>query len=648
MLIHDDQLSEYKVSIDTAKVVSFDIFDTLIHRYVYKPWHLFHVVSKSLFNSRLAISNPHVVTGLTTLRVAAESFAREISRRNRGTTEINLWDIYMILTNLAGISNEETIEIVKHELMLERAFVYKDPIMDIVFRYAKAMNKRVILCSDMYLPAKEIEQLLISAGYSGPFEIYVSGEILKSKQDGSVFPYLFEKIEIKPDEMVHFGDNPVADFVKAQENGVISYHLDYFDKNVNTKLRFPLDQSENASYAVSITQGINQYLMQHHPTNNFWIDVGRQVFGPVVFGHFAWLMNHLKSSSIEKVLFFARDGYLIEKLYKKYARLFGVNIPSEYVYVSRASLFVPSFSDFDVNRMNHLYSGAVVLTVGQHLQRNGFSPFKYSYQIVIAGFSSMNDLVFGEDARLVKLFSILYDEVLQSSLTKGQLAKRYLAQVVGQNNKIGIVEIGWRGRMQGAFSRIVRTLNSQIDITGYYFGTYGTLGNDQQSNNHFNSYLFHNGQPTHIVEHFHTGAVELLEFILSAPHGTTLGYQMNDNGAIVPLLEENPGELSTRESAMKIQEGIMEFIEKAIQILQPVGFDGLVTTDWAEPFYRLVKSPTMEEANVMGEITHAEALGDTLIRKPIALKLNEEDKTNKFNEFYQNAYWKAAFLKRNS
>ncbi len=648
MLIHDDQLKEYKSSIDAAKVVSFDIFDTLIHRYVYKPWHLFHMVSKSLYTSRLALNQPHVVTGLTTLRVTAESFAREISRQNRGTTEINLWDIYMVLTNMTGISNEEAIEIVKHELLLERAFVYKDPIMDVVYRYAKAMNKRVILCSDMYLPAKEIEQLLLSAGYAGSFEIYVSGEILKSKQDGNVFPYLFQQLDIRPEEMVHFGDNSIADFVKPREIGVTAFHLDYIEKNVNSKLRFPVDQSEYASSAVSLTQGINQYLMQHNPTDDFWVDIGRQVFGPLVMGHFIWLMNQLKNSSLEKVLFFARDGYLIEKLYQKYAGLFGVKIPSEYVYVSRASLFVPSFSDFDLNRMEYFCSVKAVLTVGQHLQRNGFSPFKYGNQIVNAGFSSMNDLVFGEDLRLIKLFSLLYDEILQASLSRGRITKSYLHRVIGQYRKIGVVEIGWRGRMQGAFSRIVRSIRQDANITGYYYGTFDTLWNQQQPNNHFESYLFHNGQPAHIVDHFHSGAVELLEFMLSAPHGTTLGYQINDDGSVVPLLEDNPSELSTRESAMKIQQGIMDFVEKALHISQLVKLDNLVTTDWAEPFYRLVRNPSIEEANVIGEITHAEALGDTVVRHPIAMKLNEDDRKNKFNDYYNYAYWKAGFLKRNS
>ena len=67
---------EYQHSIDQAKAVSFDVFDTLIHRVAFRPVHVFDLLAKRLQATDLGLHWPDLLAGLPTLREASEREAR--------------------------------------------------------------------------------------------------------------------------------------------------------------------------------------------------------------------------------------------------------------------------------------------------------------------------------------------------------------------------------------------------------------------------------------------------------------------------------------------------------------------------------------------------------------------------------------------
>ena len=111
------------------------------------------------------------------------------------------------------------------------------------------------------------------------------------------------------------------------------------------------------------------------------------------------------------------------------------------------------------------------------------------------------------------------------------------------------------------------------------------------------------------------GGVELLEFALVAPYGTTLALEEQD-GEIVPILEDgDEEELAYRAKAAELQSGIREFIELASGMNKGFHEDFLCGTAWAGPFFRLLTQPTGNECYWLGEITHSHAVGETKQRK---------------------------------
>jgi predicted HAD superfamily hydrolase len=49
------------------------------------------------------------------------------------------------------------------------------------------------------------------------------------KQTGSLFKYVLQQENIRPEELVHRGDNPVADLEKPRSLGILT---DFYDRSV--------------------------------------------------------------------------------------------------------------------------------------------------------------------------------------------------------------------------------------------------------------------------------------------------------------------------------------------------------------------------------------------------------------------------------
>lgn len=642
---------EYKKSIDNASGISFDVFDTLIHRVAFRPTHVFNLLARKLRDSDFGLHHPRLLLHFPELRVAAEREARTRHFSSFGTHEITLTDIYDLIQEKAGIPSSVVSDLILEELATEQALVYPNEHMKQLYEYAIDQGKRVILCSDMYLPRQHIEQLLLAAGYKPPFNLLVSGDIKKSKHEGTLFPHACTELGIAQEELVHFGDNLHADFLVPRSLGIQSHHYNYIETKTEPRLRISPHFEFKDQAISSLIQGIiRRVLHTQNASEDFWFDTGLQVFGPLFLGKFLWLIRHLRIDRPDKVLFFARDAYFHHALYKRFSGTLGLNIPADYVYFSRASLLLPSFTELKLERIWHLFSGRSTRTVAEHLSRLGINPFLVGTEIAQSGFNSMDDAAPNGDSRMFALLSSIHPLLLRTSREQRQRVEKYVCQVAGTSRKIGIVDIGWIGNMQGSFSRLLQLNRNDFELIGYYYGTFEGIFANHLPRNQFRTYLVNECQPRDWYDTLVNGGVELLEFAQMAPHGTTLAYQ-EIAGSVHPILEENRKDKETQELAARLQEGAMRFIETAMPVLLSLGPDSFVSTAWADPFFRLVNFPRAEEADILGELTHSDSATNTERRLPLAEKLPPQTISRKgaqYREAYNRAYWKKGFEIRNS
>ena len=158
---NDELLRHYTAKLTKFKIVSFDIFDTLIHRAVHRPTDLFDTLSAKLRHNDFGLMYPEIASGFAHKRIAAETEARARLTATLGTPEVGLQEIYDVLAEHLDLSQEQQHYLIEQELELEEQFCHPNPIMQMLFPLAGQNGRRIVLCSDMYLPPDFIEKFMV-------------------------------------------------------------------------------------------------------------------------------------------------------------------------------------------------------------------------------------------------------------------------------------------------------------------------------------------------------------------------------------------------------------------------------------------------------------------------------------------------------
>ena len=151
------------------------------------------------------------------------------------------------------------------------------------------------------------------------------------------------------------------------------------------------------------------------------------------------------------------------------------------------------------------------------------------------------------------------------------------------------------------------------------------------------SHLDDNPEFTRILQ---AGGSELLEFVLTSPDGSTLSYQHNEEGKIVPVLEQkNNQEQDYEHKALEVQKGVLAFVRNNAYLLNQFPLQALDSLSWSQPFFDLVDNPTREQIALLADLTHSDVAGDNSSRLVLAEKLPLWDRLLRTKK-YKNAYKK--------
>lgn len=295
-------------------VISFDIFDTLIYRPVSSPTDLFFWVGEKL-----------QYMDFERLRREMEWIAREEKYEREKTYEVTLEDIYSVIEERVGIPKELGMQA---EISTELEMSFGNPYMLEVFRYLQGQGKTIICTSDMYLPGDVIRQMVEKSGFRGIDRYFISCEEKASKGDGSLFAKVVENYG--PDRRyVHVGDHPVSDVEQARKAGMAAE----FYQNANIA-GMPYRAEDMSIMTGTLYRGIvNAHI--HNGWNEYTqeYELGYIYGGLFVLGYCQWIHEYVCIHGIDKILFLARDGDIIRKVYNQ---LYPEEVQStEYVYWSR-------------------------------------------------------------------------------------------------------------------------------------------------------------------------------------------------------------------------------------------------------------------------------------------------------------------------
>lgn len=300
-------------SIKDYKVITFDVFDTLIKRDVQSFKDIVHLIN---------IKYKKITGKSLPLYFYRERLhAPKAARRKKGgeQLEVSLDDIYDVL----HIKNKELIK--KIECEVELSCAYENKFVKEIYNYCVNTGKVVYAISDMYLPSDCINKMLEKCGYHSISKLFVSQEYGCNKASGKLFDMFLRETKNTKDNVVHIGDNYKADISGSERMGIKSVHIMVYNNTLKYKKNVKINSNEKILY---------KFINNRMPEDKLE-SIGYEVLGPLLYYFAKWLKK--KCLTAENICFCARDGYLIKAAYESICDTANKE-KSTYVYVSRKSV----------------------------------------------------------------------------------------------------------------------------------------------------------------------------------------------------------------------------------------------------------------------------------------------------------------------
>lgn len=429
-------------------VISFDIFDTLIFRPFSEPADVFFFVGE-----RLGFFD------FKRLRMEAEAEARMECFQKKGHTEVTLEQIWSRLSEKTGIDAQRGMAV---EQEMELAFCYANPFMKEVFLNLLERKKTIIITSDMYLPETFLKKLLEKNGY-GKFEhLFVSCEYGKNKAAGDLYELVKQSLP-NGVSVIHVGDNPVSDIKNAKRHGVDTFY--YPNVNRNCILYRPYDMSVVIGGAYRGL--VNNKLYSGMEVFSMEYEYGYVYGGLFVLGYCNFIHEYAIHNDIDKVLFLARDGDILQKAY---AVLFPEE-KTDYVYWSRAAAtkLMARYNRYDFFRRYVFHKAD-----GKFTLEEIFGSMELQFLLEKLPVSlQKTELLTNQNAQRVKTFlEENWESVLAVYEKQSKGAEIYYKKILGNSRRVLAVDIGWAGSGAVSLDYLVQNVwHIPCEIIGAVAGT---------------------------------------------------------------------------------------------------------------------------------------------------------------------------------
>lgn len=609
-----------KSDLARSRVLSLDVFDTCVLRRVGQPVNAFDIIEHSLATD----PKLHVLSGgrlaFRDVRPHAEQGARKRLLAAKKTSEVRFDEIYAELQLITGLDQCEIKRLQEIELDVERKLVMANPSVLSLARYARERGIQVVFISDMYHSREFVGELLTICGFEPDLtQVFVSSEYRKAKWgDGALFDVVSRTLNVPLNRFIHVGDNPDADVAAPKRKGMRAYHtrkladevvaLDVIDRRSAYMMPRP-----EKSLALGIRDGVLASNLatgaDARISDDFWFKIGYERVGILFLGFIQWLIKRCQDDNIDTLVFFARDGYITKRAFDYVCQVRGLDIKTVYMYASRRALVFPALVGINQPALDSLVAGSG-MTVRMYLERWGLDAERYDYDARLCGFESLDARVKEphEYANMGRLFTVIGPDVLASATRESELVQRYFDQLdLPQTGRLAVMDVGWHGSLQESLTTLLRLSGRSCSVKGYYLGLHQGAHSRIAKGHAMSGYLTTVGQPEDLNTWI-LSCVELVEFLLLAPHGSCLGFTESD-GQIVPILEDDPTEVDNREKAAIVQEGAMQFLEAARPLLKEFPTLEIDPRGALYPYAQIIMDPTLEEARTLGDLTHEQNLG---------------------------------------
>lgn len=566
--------------------VSFDLFDTLLIRRIHDPDMVKLPVARF-------IAEKAALQGLRVSWEKVQQLRDAIEKEHRNETGKEFVDFEacypeFMRETLESIfkdnySPELLDEVTDYEMAMENSMLVPRAGMTDWLKELSEQGKRILIVSDIYLPAILLKRIAEHAGFlQYVTDVISSADSFLAKASGKAFPLLQEKFALEKKGWLHVGDNPISDGLRPSEFGLQALVLlDSSEKRRKAIVKRQVNYGQGRPFwrgraLQQLMLPLEEENTEHDP---LYIE-GYNFLSPLVSGFVQQIAERCQELNIGKIFFLSREGWTFKKVWEQITPVLfpAGNLPEiEYLFVSRMALAGASCVQKGLSRTN---ADIAFLPAGNRdfrdvcrifgLDAEALAPFLHNHGLAIDtvlsplhdGFEPENRLRFNE---------LLEDEVFQEAV-RGQVkpasdALQLYLQDVGffDQQDVALVDIGWLGTIQRFFYEAIEHIDEKPRCHGFLFSATRGIQYPATPDNYIEGLLYDRNR-FDLAGSAVLYARDLFEEACRAPHPTLNGYQLTESGYELEFrrVDDAVGQAEKEQDAyyQPLQQGILDGAER--------------------------------------------------------------------------------------
>ena len=645
-------------------IITCDIFDTAVMRRLARPEDVHLATGARALAAGLTSCAPEA---FREYRLAAEA-AERAEHVQAGDDEIAIADVYRRL-QAAGVLTDATAA-AHLEFVIEQTVCH--PVQPVLAALAaRDPGQRLVFLSDTTLPSAWLAAILTNCGYGDRPEVICSAEAHCTKAAGGLFVHVLRTLGCQPRDVIHLGDNPLADVARARQHGIVTLHLppphippepsDVGAQAYVMRLAHSLQRSR-ATLSASGAQPARAAAQSAEATEQLAKMTARPAkataqpaegsvqpaeaipqpaegsaqpaeatpqpaeatapparsalhdprllricLGPLI-GFTLFVLAEARRRGIRRIYFMARDGYLPLAIARRLRTRRAEAPQLAYLPCSRQAILLPTLLD-DLPQLARLVAdGMLGRPLHAALNTLGIAPDTTAGMARAAG-QDPDQPVRGTEGQdaVRRLIDAHRETILATLRQRRDAALAYLGEC-------GFLDPGPRMVVdvgwRGSVQKALATLvgATPTDIFGAYLGLWPEALCAGLNPHNAAGYLFSFGHPKPLLDIVHQGYV-LFELYFSAPHGPVSHYT-EENGRAVPVFaaDHEQNERVRRQTVAAIEAASLTAFDEMDAILDGAWPEAIDAASALSEMVPLLTHPSVQDVAALNRVPYIHGL----------------------------------------
>ena len=582
-----NELETIKKEVEAFNYVSFDIFDTLLFRTVPDYTDMYSLIQLK-YEEQFGV----LKTDFKKERIKAEAQAR----RSRYPKEVTLDYIYSFLPYDTEISNRFK----RIEIESEIACCVPNAPMIELLHWCKQQNKKIIIITDMYLDRDTINAILskINVFYD---KLFISNEAGETKRTGKLFEIVLNDLNIKPQELIHIGDDANNDILMPKSVGIKAIERIQTISLSQT----PLKDSVLTKHIVSL---YDLSCDKTEPTNHLK-KFAYCTLGPMSLDFCQWIHDKKIELGIEQVLFIAREGFLLKQCYD-------ILYPNErndvkYVRLNKNLLRLPLLNFEDpISEFIRSIPSRITMTWDEILKNFFIEDIKSYKKILADNFKELDiNRPFAQETLTSNtlenhVLTFILETQKEKINEQYELLDKYLLDIGIYSKKTALVNNSINGSGQAMIEDYAKKSQRQCNIVGLQF-VKSALCHERLANR-CHAWITDHKFPRSYTFYYGYGNL-ILEHLLFESKGTALFFSKRANDIEI-ICEKQGGEEKNNDLITQLHKFVKDFVGQYKNCLNlHLNYIG------AQTFKNWLKAPDSETANLFCKLIDEDNDGEKQI-----------------------------------